>query len=133
LANELLKKQLTTAGYYASQFTPELWRHLWRPINFALVIDDFGVKFTGDAHANHLITTLQKDYDVTIDWKGELFVGIKLKWDYTNRTLDTHVPGFTKRALHKFHHLTPKRPHHAPAKSVPIQYGAKVQTTKHGT
>ena len=133
LANELLTTRLTKAGYYACQFTPGLWRHAWRPITFALVVDDFGVKFTGDAHANHLITTLQKDYDVTIDWKGELFVGIKLKWDYKNRTVETHVPGFTNRALHKYHHPAPKRPQHAPAKAAPIQYGAKVQTTTHDT
>ena len=106
---------------------------MWRPITFALVVDDFGVKFTGDCHANHLISTLKKDYDVTIDWKGELFVGIKLKWDYKNRTLDTHIPGFTKRALHKYQHPAPKRPQHAPAKAAPIQYGAKVQTTTHDT
>ena len=133
IANNLLKKRLTKAGYYDCQFTPGLWRHVWRPITFALVVDDFGVKFTGDCHANHLISTLKKDYDVTIDWKGELFVGIKLEWDYKNRTLDTHIPGFTKRALHKYQHPAPKRPQHAPAKAAPIQYGAKVQTTTHDT
>jgi hypothetical protein len=75
---------------------------MWRPVTFALVVDDLGVKFTGVVHANHLISTLRKDYEVTVDWKGELFVGIKLEWDYDKRTLDTHVPGFTKRALHKY-------------------------------
>ena len=133
IANELLKKRLAKAGYYDCQFTPGLWRHVWRPITFALVVDDFGVKFTGDVHANHLISTLKKDYEVTVDWKGELFVGIKLEWDYDKRTLDTHVPGFTKRALHKYQHPTPKRPQHAPAKAAPIQYGAKVQTTQRDT
>ena len=133
IANNLLKQRLTKAGYYDCQFTPGLWRHVWRPITFALAVDDFGVKFTGDCHANHLISTLKKDYDVTIDWKGELFVGIKLEWDYKNRTLDTHIPGFTKRALHQYQHPAPKRPQHAPAKAAPIQYGAKVQTTTHDT
>ena len=60
-------------------------------------------------------------------------VGIKLEWDYENRTLDTHVPGYTKQALHKYQHPAPKRAHHAPAKAAPIQYGAKVQTTSHNT
>ena len=133
IANELLKKRLTKAGYYDCQYTPGLWRHVWRPITFALVVDDFGIKFTGNVHANHLITTLKKYYDVTIDWKGELFVGIKLEWDYENRTLETHVPGFTKRALHKYQHPKPKKPQHAPAKAAPIQYGAKVQKTQHDT
>ena len=29
-----------------------------------------GVKFEGDAHANHLAKTLKRNYDVTVDWKG---------------------------------------------------------------
>ena len=133
IANELLKKRLADAGYYDCQFTPGLYRHVWRPITFALVVDDFGVKYKGDVHANHLIAILKKDYEVTVDWKGDLFVGIKLEWDYDKRTLDTHVPGFTKRALHKYQHPTPNRPQHAPAQAAPIQYGAKVQTTQHDT
>ena len=106
---------------------------MWRPVTFTLVVDDFGVKFTGEEHANHLINTLKKDYNVSIDWKGGLYVGIKVEWDYENCTLDTHVPGYTKQALHKYQHPAPKRPQHAPAKAAPIQYGAKVQTTSHDT
>jgi hypothetical protein len=99
LAHNLLKKRLSEAGYYPVQFTPGLWRHVWRPVTFTLVVDDFGIKFTGDTHAHHLIQALKKDYDITIDWKGELFVGIKLKWDYDKRTLDTHVPNYVPKAL----------------------------------
>ena len=54
-------------------------------------------------------------------------------WDYKNRTLDTHIPDLIPKALHKYHHKTPSKPQHAPAKSVPIQYGAKVQTTNTDT
>jgi len=60
IANELLKERLDKAGYYECQFTPGLWRHVWRPITFALVVDDFGVKYNGDVHANHLISTLKR-------------------------------------------------------------------------
>ena len=93
LANELLSKRLEKAGYYQCQFTSGLWRHVWRPITFALVVDNFGIKVTGDTHTNHLLKTLRKDYEVTVDWKGELYVGIKLEWDYEKQTLDTHIPG----------------------------------------
>ena len=127
LANELLSKRLVAGGYYQCQFTPGLWRHVWRPITFALVVDDFGIKVTGDTHANHLLKTLEKDYDVTVDWKGHLFVGIKLEWDYEKRTLDTHVPGYVKNALHKYQHKSPTKPQHAPATAAPIAYGAKIQ------
>ena len=133
IAHELLTKRLEKAGYYACQFTPGLWRHVWRPTSFALVVDNFGVKVVGDTHANHLIKTLEKYHDVTVDWKGELFVGIKLEWDYKKRILDTHVPGYVKKALHKYQHAPPSHPQHAPAKAAPIQYGAKVQRTDHDT
>ena len=50
LANKLLTKRLETKGYYQCK-TPGLWRYKWRPIMFTLVVDDFGVQYTGDQHA----------------------------------------------------------------------------------
>ena len=91
-------------------------------------MDDFGVKFVGDNHANHLKNSLEKWYDITVDWSGSKYVGISLKWDYKNRVLDTSVPGFVRDKLVRFQHSAPSKPQHAPAKSIPIQYGAKVQT-----
>eukprot|EP00804_Cyclotella_cryptica_P006014 CCRYP_000255-RA/>CCRYP_000255-RA protein AED:0.25 eAED:0.25 QI:0/0/0/1/1/1/2/0/796 len=44
LANKLLEKRLAKAGYYQCQHTPGLWRHVWRPITFCLVVDDFASK-----------------------------------------------------------------------------------------
>eukprot|EP00957_Ditylum_brightwellii_P040535 3067733-Ditylum_brightwellii.AAC.1 len=47
LANKLLSKRIVRHGYYLCTYTPGLWRHQWRPITFALVVDDFGVKIKG--------------------------------------------------------------------------------------
>ena len=44
LANKLLEIQLNLEGYYHCQYTPGLWRHVWCPITFSLVVDDFGIK-----------------------------------------------------------------------------------------
>eukprot|EP00804_Cyclotella_cryptica_P012506 CCRYP_017700-RA/>CCRYP_017700-RA protein AED:0.42 eAED:0.36 QI:0/0/0/1/0.66/0.25/4/0/397 len=44
LANKLLEKRLAKAGYYQCQHTPGLWRHVWRPITFCLVVDDLASK-----------------------------------------------------------------------------------------
>ena len=60
LANELLEKRLNKYGYYQSKLVPGLWTHEWRPIQFTLVVDDFGVKYVGKEHAQHLCTVLQK-------------------------------------------------------------------------
>ena len=45
LVNKLLKKRLAPAVYYEMPHTPGLWKHVSRPISFALVVDDFGVKY----------------------------------------------------------------------------------------
>ena len=47
LANKLLKKRLHPEGYYEVAHTSGLWKHVTRPICFTLVVDDFGVKYTG--------------------------------------------------------------------------------------
>ncbi|KAL7524797.1 hypothetical protein ACHAXR_000721, partial [Thalassiosira sp. AJA248-18] len=58
LAQELLKKRLETKGYPQSKTTPGFWKHDWRPISFTLVVDDFGVKYVGKEHAEHLLTAI---------------------------------------------------------------------------
>lgn len=93
LANTLLRKHLAPAGYYEVAHTPGLWRHTWRPISFALVVDDFGIKYVGKEHANHLIAALN-DYTLSVDWKGDLFCGITLAWNYKDRYLDISMPGY---------------------------------------
>ena len=86
-----------------------MWRHAWRPISFTLVVDDFGVKYKGVNNANHLLKSLEEHYDVSVNWKGELYVGIKLNWNYGKGYVDTHVPGFVKKKLHKYQHPPPKK------------------------
>ena len=51
LANELFEKHLNQHGYTQSKMVPGLWKHKTRPIQFTLVVDDFGVKYRGKEHA----------------------------------------------------------------------------------
>ena len=44
LANELLAKILAKHGFNQRPHTPGLWRHHTKPIQFALVVDDFCIK-----------------------------------------------------------------------------------------
>ena len=59
LANKVLKKRLASTGYYEMPHTPGLWKHVYCPITFTLVVDDFGVKYVGKNNANHLVATLK--------------------------------------------------------------------------
>ena len=128
LANKLLKERLSKSGYYECQYTPGLYKHVWRPIMFSLVVDDFGVKCQGIQHAKHLKTALEQHYEVSVDWKGKLFCGVTLDWNYEMGHVDLHVPGYVSRKLVKYQHPTPKTPQHSPYQAAPIVYGAKVQT-----
>ena len=59
LANKQLREKLLPAGYYEVAHTPGLWRHVTRPIQFTLVVDDFGIKYEGKKHLDHLITAIR--------------------------------------------------------------------------
>jgi hypothetical protein len=59
-------KQLNKHGYYQSKIVPGLWKHGWYPVQFALVVEDFGVKYVREEHALHLKVDLGENYTVTI-------------------------------------------------------------------
>jgi hypothetical protein len=129
IANTRLAQHLKTQGYSLTPHTPGLFTHETRPITFCLVVDDFGVKYIGKEHAEHLAKTLEKLYTITTDWKGELYCGLTLKWDYVNRTVDVSMPGYVSRALTRFSHPEPTKPQHAPHAWTPPSYGTSVQLT----
>jgi hypothetical protein len=82
LTNQLIAPCLAIHGYHQTKFTPGLWRHVTRPIQFNLVVDDFGVQYVGKEYDQHLIDALETDYTISKDWTGGLYCGIALKWDY---------------------------------------------------
>jgi hypothetical protein len=127
LTNELLQRNLAKDKYRPTQHTHGLWTHKTRPISFSLVVDDFGVKYVGREHAEHLMKCIKKNYNISSDWNGRANCGLTLDWEYTNRTVDLSIPGYIKAALHKYHHAAPARPEHAPHTWNPSIYGAKTQ------
>jgi hypothetical protein len=67
LANKLLKQRFAKHGYYEVVHTPGLWKHTTRPISFTLIVDDFGIKYVGKEHAEHLLNALRQHYTLDID------------------------------------------------------------------
>ena len=67
LANDLLRTCLEKAGCYEAATTPGLWKYTWRPIQFALIVDDFGVEYVGDQHAQHLASVLKEHHEISHD------------------------------------------------------------------
>jgi hypothetical protein len=128
LANKLLRKQLAPHGYYECINTPGLWQHEWRPITFTLVVDDFGVKYVGKEHANHLVASLKTKYKLIEDWDGDLYCGIKLQWNYNARTLDISMPGYVRQQLVEYKHVISSRPQHCSYSPEPKKYGSEAQS-----
>ena len=130
LAQQQLSKRLNKAGYFQSDTTPGFWKHEWRPISFALVVDDFGVKYVGKENADHLISVLQEDYIIDTDWEGTRFIGLTLDWDYENSKVHLSMPGYIMKALSRFAHEAPSKPQHQPHPHAEKIFGATVQYAK---
>ena len=129
LAYDQLTKHLALAGYTPTEHTPGLFKHTTRDIQFILIVDDFGIKYKIKGDVDHLIQHLKKKYDLTMDWEGTTFCGIKLKWDYvTNpKSVQLAIPGYVARARKRFNHQKPSKPQHSPHQWTPPSYGAKIQ------
>ena len=61
LANKQLKKFLAPDCYYEVAHTTGLWRQAKIPIQFSLVVSNFGVKYLGKQHVEHLVHCLKKN------------------------------------------------------------------------
>ena len=71
LSNDLLRKRLNKEGYFEASTTPGIWRHKWRPIQFMLIVDDFGMEYVGRKHSEHLASVLKKYHEISEDWEGK--------------------------------------------------------------
>ena len=67
IAQERLNTHLATGGYTPAKHTPGLYTHHTIKTTFTLVVDDFGIKYHHKHDALHLLTLLQKKYNITID------------------------------------------------------------------
>ena len=131
LANLLLQEKLAAHGYRPVPITPGLWKHDTRHVYFALVVNDFGVKYTNRADAEHLMTTLTTvGYKVSQDWSGTRYCGLTLAWNYEEGHATVSMPGYVERALQRFKHIPSTRHEPSPHTWNQPQYGAKIQYTK---
>lgn len=129
LANNELVIHLAHHGYHQCEHTPGLFTHETRPISFTLVVDDFGIKYVGKEYMDHLLETLRKKYQITVDWTGGKYLGLTLDCDYKHRTVDISMPTYIDKALARFQHPAPAKPQHSPhAWNKPV-YGSKQQLT----
>jgi hypothetical protein len=62
-------------------------------------------------------------------WKGNLYCGISLTWNYDKRYVDIAIPAYVAKQLLPYEHPHPTKPQHCPHNPNPIQYGQDNQAT----
>ena len=93
-------------------------------------MDDFGITYVGKEHAMHLLASLKQHYNrVTTDWRGELYAGIKIEWNYEKRRVKANMRGYVAKLRQRFNHKMPKKQVHSSYKAALKVYGAEAQNT----
>ena len=126
LAQQRLVTHLAVHGCNQTQTTC-LFRHIDNGTVFSLVVDDFGVKYTSTAGAQHLIITVQMLYPITVDWTGCKYLGFSIHFDRAGRTVALSMPGYIAKVLKRFA-PTLTTGADSPSIYVPHAYGATAQT-----
>ena len=102
IANCKLKLHLAKFGYEPAPITPGIWRHQTRPLQFAMVVDDFGIKYECQDDITHLLDALKMIYKTFEDCDGKLHCGLNLEWDYYKREVLVSMPNYVTKSLQKF-------------------------------
>ena len=127
LAFDNLVSNLNKFGYYPVQSTTGIWRHKTRRTTFCLCVDDFGVKYLCKNDADHLLSSLQHNYEYTVDWTGNNFCGLTMYWQYDKGYVDVSMPKYIPQVLERFKHKKGENLQYSPHQHVPIKFGAKRQ------
>jgi Reverse transcriptase (RNA-dependent DNA polymerase) len=114
LANDQLITHLAQYGYHPTAQTAGLWCHEARPIQFTLVVDDFGIQYENQADWDHLDSALKDKYKLKKNVSGDKYIGLSLKWDYKKCTCNISMPGYIECMLKRFSPPHPNRPQHSP-------------------
>ena len=72
-------------------------------------MNDFGVKYVGEQHANHLLAVLHKDCVVDKNIKGNKYCGVTIDWDYDKGKVHLSMPEYCLEALQRFRHNSANR------------------------
>ena len=114
ITNDKIKLHLAKFGYESAPVAPGLWRHQTHPVQFSLVVDDFGVKYERQEYITHFLDAHIKIYNISEDWDGKLYCGNNVEWDYYKRKVLVSMPKYVTKSLQKFQNLTPRRDQYAP-------------------
>ena len=64
--------------------TPGLWQNIFRPVQFKLVVDNFGEKFVSVDQLHHLVESLKNS--MKLCWIQQEANTMELRWNRTTKT-----------------------------------------------
>ena len=102
IANDKLKLHLYKFGYDPAPIAPGLRKHQTSPLQFPLLVDEFGIKYDRQEDITHLLDAHKTIYKISDDWDGKLYCGLNLEWDYYKMEVMVSMPNYVTKALHKF-------------------------------
>ena len=76
-----------------------------------------------------MISSIKSNYELTVDWTGNLYCGISLDWDYVNRWVDISMPGYIEKKMQEYDHVVPTQFQRCQYSPEPKQFGSKAQTS----
>ena len=68
-------------------------------------------------------------YKMTTDWKGKLYIGITLKWNYIKRTVKLSTTGYVESTLQELQQPKPSKPQDSTYTGTYPTYGTNSQLT----
>jgi hypothetical protein len=97
------------------------------PISFTLCIDNFGIKYVGREHVEHLSGILKEHYKCSQDWSGTRYLGMTIDWDYINKSVHVSMLNYVPELLIRFQRAPPAKPQHQPYPHIKTMYSATKQ------
>jgi len=122
VANADLVTHLRQHDYIQDPNIPSFFKHKTNLVSFTLVVDDFGIKYTGMDTLDDLIRVLRLKYEIKIDLTGKKYVGISIDWDYTSNKFTTDMPAYIPDTLARFQPDGPRKKTKTPGIYVPPNY-----------
>ena len=91
------------------------------------MVNDLCVQYFSTEDADQFLNALRAKYLITVDMDVTVYIGIKLTWDYVNRTVTVSKPRYVQKAVHIFHHILRGGKEYSPHTCAHIPYGQKIQ------
>ena len=133
IANQDMADHLAKFGHHECKFTPGLFTHESRPIQFTLIADDFAVKWVNRSDFDHPLHSLETKHTMTCDVDEKQCVGMHLQWNCDTREVVCSMDQHIQDALSELEVTKPKQHFKGPSKSPSVNHGAKIQCIEDDT